>query len=907
MLSPLIVLLAPVAEAAETGAIRGHVEDDQGIGVPGATIVLSGPGIAGQVTVQTDEEGDFRVVSAPVGTHQMEIVKSGFTKVQRKVTVRLDETAFVPVTLGVSGGEVVIVEEILPVIDTTRSSFSTELSAEMLANLPTGRSYQDAVNMIPGVYGRVDTESGGPGSGNPSVRGEGAYGNNYFLDGISTRDPTTKTFGQDVNFDAIEDIQVYTDGAPAEFGQATGMMVNVVTKDGGDEHHGSAAYYLSNSASTGKYDILNLETGVEEPTTKRTFTAHEVSMTAGGPVVKEKLWYFAGLDGSMGKYWFEGTDPAKDPAYEPQGLEGFAKLTWFATPDLSVQYQFSGALSDVPNYETSALYSSEAQGHYSSRDLSHMLTGRWRPDTTTELELKSLYFSGHIDVTPESGSEADPQIKNVETGEITNNYDSFDYNTRGRLGWTAKITKLLDGSTGGHKVKAGLEQWALTDSRYLKFTGPGDGVTYEATTDRPCVTEDYSDCSGYTEYADVGGALGHTGNVFSAFLQDDWQPADPVTLNVGARIDHETLYQNSGTQAYDAWMPAPRLGLAWDLTHDSKTLVSANYGRYYDVAGNGLAEWADTRSSYIFKYYEYNAQTGQYDLIYEQNPETNPSTYDENLRPYHMDKLALGIEREILPLFSIGVRGIVSHTEDLPEDVHTSDFSYTITNTEFKYRDYRALEFTAEKKLHDGWQVLASYTLGEAKGHMPGQFELSSGGEIGSDGDQVGVYLDDMNDMDVREDYFDAGYGWLLQGLAGLGTETDDAGYYGYLPYHSLHHVKVNGSYTFGFGTTLGLVYEFDSGHAWQKRGFVDLYGDYYAFPEGRGTRFMPPVQYVDVHLAHKLDFKRGRSAELVVNVYNVADFATPVTYYENDNASFGTVLYRQAPRSIEAGLKVTY
>jgi hypothetical protein len=119
--------------------------------------------------------------------------------------------------------------------------------------------------------------------------------------------------------------------------------------------------------------------------------------------------------------------------------------------------------------------------------------------------------------------------------------------------------------------------------------------------------------------------------------------------------------------------------------------------------------------------------------------------------------------------------------------------------------------------------------------------------------------------------------------------------------------VKVNGSYTFNFGTTVGLVYEFDSGHAWQKRAYTELYQDYYSMPEGRGSRFMPPTNYVDLHLGHAIKLPHGRGIEVSVDVFNLLDLSAPITYYENDDENFGLTLYRQAPRSIRAMLKGYY
>ncbi len=399
-------------------------------------------------------------------------------------------------------------------------------------------------------------------------------------------------------------------------------------------------------------------------------------------------------------------------------------------------------------------------------------------------------------------------------------------------------------------------------------------------------------------------------------------------MNLGFRVDHEVLFQNEGEKILGEWMPAPRLGAAWDITNDSKTLLSVNAGRYYDLNGNAFAEWGDTRSAYSYDYYV-NSADG-YQLRWSQGSEATPLVYcteesimaqpEEDqaalieacgglntLKPYHMDKLVLSFQREILPLFALGVKGIISTTRDLPEDVNYDDYYWVITNPEEKRRDYRALEFTAERKFDDVWQLLASYTLSESMGTTPGQFETASGSSWGGDGNGVGVYADDVNDMDTRSEYFESGWGRYLNGLYGLGTSSDNAGWYGYLPYHSFHIIKVSGSYTLPFGTTLGAVYEFDSGHAWQKRGWVALYADYMAFPEGRGSRFMPAVHYIDLRAAHKFTFNNENTLEFTVDVFNVPDLSQAITYYENDNAMLGMTMYRQSPRSIRLGMKYTY
>lgn len=927
MLSWALFAITAPAYAGEAGNITGKVEDTSGMEVPGAVVTVSGANLAGDLQTVTDDQGGFRFLSVPPGSHTLLIQAPGLTPARANVTVRLDETVFVPVRLDVGSIEITIVDK-PPAIDTTRTSLSTELSAEALEHLPTGRSYQDTVKMLPGVSGRVDTQDGGPSTGNPSVRGEGQYGNNYLVDGISTRDPATKTFGTDVNFDAISDIQVYTDGAPAEFGQATGMLVNVVTKDGGDEHHGSGGYYLGSGLSFGTYGILDPELHQEVQTKKRSFMDHEISLTAGGPILKERLWYFAAVDLATGETVYEGADP--EYPYAAQSAGGFAKLSWFITPDMSLRYQFNGQFTDISNSETSDQFLPESQSHYASNDLGHQLTFKVRPNATGEVEAQALYQRGKVNTTPESGETETPSTQNLDTGVYSGNYTGIDTGTRVRAGGSLKWTQLASGRRGQqHRFKVGAELWRLYQDRAITYSGPDDGISYLSAPDEgyPCVTTDHSDCYGYTTYEQAG-TIGHGAIVASAFIQDDWQPIPTFSTNIGVRMDKETLENSSGDVVVDSWMFSPRLGASWDATNDKKTVVSVNAGRYYDINGNTFADWGDTRSAYVYKQYAYDPQTNQYVLVYEQSPASSPSVYCNemslsqlsaqerayvepycagSLRPYHMDKLVLAVQREIVPLLVVSLRGILSQTVDIPEDVNIDDSYFIITNPASKRRDYRALELAVTRRFDDHWQVLASYTLSESKGTMPGQFETSSGGSIGSSGNEVGVYDDDVSDLDTRTGYFDAGDGAYLDGLSGLGTSTDDAGYYGYLPYHSFHSIKVNGSYTFNFGTTFGLVYEFDSGHAWQKRAFTETYQDYYSFPEGRGSRFMPASHYIDVHLAHRLDLKNERSAEIVVDVFNVADFSAPITYYENDNANFGLTLYRQEPRSVRVGLKIGY
>jgi len=960
-----LMLNVEVAQAIETGNIQGVVLDEGEIEVPGAEVVLSGTELAGERRMTTPENGSFRFDGLSPGTYELNVTFKGATIARALVTVSLNTTTTVRIPAKMGGvSEEIEVVGYRPVIDVTAPSFGQNLSEAQIQNLPVGRTYQDVVETIPGVSGRIDTSEGGGGDGNPSVRGEGQYGNNYFIDGVSTRDPATKTFGQSVNFDAIQEIQVYTDGAPAEFGQFTGMVVNVVTKDGGDEHHGSAAVFYSQHAFFDKtYPILDLDTGKEEETTKARFNAANFAGTAGGPIVKEKLWYFTSLDLAYSTALPEGVED--DNAIITRSGDFIGKLTWFPTSAWTLRYIGGVGYSPRPGFDVSQFILPEAASDRTDWDQSHRITATLAPDDKNTLELRLGYLNTNIDVVPSSGDELAAAYQD-ELGALRGNAYNFDYNDRNRYGGGLTFTRYLDKFIGEHEIKIGADAYVLNSTRDLLNTGrvtdfewvvdtngdgvpePADGASdvgtrYQASEGYPCKEADFSDCGVREHWTNVG-PLSQRVFTYSFFAQDDWSPFERLTLNLGARVDMEDGRNNEGDRhpsqivtefnelvddrTIGEYGPlvvvSPRLGFTLDPFGDGKSKVSGHYGVYADLAGNNLWEWGNNRSASGFVRYIRDA-SGEWAYSNTQDPVGAKLIYDEDLKPPRLQKANIGIEREVIKDLAIGIRGILSRTKNIPEDVHvdydilnppeTNDGNdWYIMNSPIKERVYRALELTVNKTFDEVWQLYGAYTLSESFGHTPGQFELPPGGTSGSDGNAVGVYLDDLGEQEDREAFYENGNGWYLDALNGLGHYSvsdpeyyDEAGWFGYLPYDSRHLITLNGSYTAPFGSTFGLVYEFDSGHAWQKRTNT-IYDPGTAFGQGRGTRRMPAVHYVDVRLAHQIGLgTEDRSLEATLDIFNLLGFAQSITYYETDAPGFGNTLYRQSPRSVRLGLKFRY
>ena len=251
----LLFLVAGVAFADQTGEIRGTVTDVSGGPLPGVLVTARSPSLQGQRTAVSDARGAFRLPLLPVGTYELAFALPGFDGLTLAGNeVGLGQTITVPVTMKLAGitGAVTVTSE-NPLIDATRADTSYRLSGEELARIPAqGRTIAEVVGFTPGVTGvRVNTVTGTD-TGLPSFRGEGDAGNNWLVDGLSTKGVQKNDAGVRINYDAWEEVQVVSDGFSPELGQTMGGVVNVVTKSGGNALPGRAGRAREGPESPGR-------------------------------------------------------------------------------------------------------------------------------------------------------------------------------------------------------------------------------------------------------------------------------------------------------------------------------------------------------------------------------------------------------------------------------------------------------------------------------------------------------------------------------------------------------------------------------------------------------------------------------------------------------------------------------
>lgn len=236
------------AQETTTGSLTGTVIDVQGAPMPGATV--SATSAQGSRSFATDSAGRFFARYLTPGKHAVKVEQGGFSPVEQKnVDVRLGQRLELSFTMKVGGlEETVEVVGAAPVIDTSSTTAGGVLDNESLKRLPVGRNFTDSLYLLPGV-----SSSGGLGEANPSIAGASGLENNYVVDGVNITHVGYggvgvyggfSLQGNGVTQEFIKETQVKTAGFEAEYGQATGGVVNVVTQSGTNDLHGSVFAYF---------------------------------------------------------------------------------------------------------------------------------------------------------------------------------------------------------------------------------------------------------------------------------------------------------------------------------------------------------------------------------------------------------------------------------------------------------------------------------------------------------------------------------------------------------------------------------------------------------------------------------------------------------------------------------------
>src|SRR5947208_10251166 len=296
VLSFVLVVLFPIAlvfsqTQITTGTIQAVVKDESGGVLPGASVTIRNVETNFQRSLATGPDGRFVAPQLPPGKYSATVSQPGFaTLVQENLTLTVGQAISLTLTLKISTVQQTITVTGSPVLDSTKTESSSTLNERTVESTPVlGRKFEDLLTLTPGV-----SIVQGPDGDEINFNGQRGIFNNISLDG---GDYNNGFFGEqlggqraaiDITLDAVKEFQVVASGANAEFGRTAGGVVNVITKSGTNDVHGSGFEYFRTEA-------LTAATSDGKPL--QDFRRNQFGGSFGGPIAKDKLFFFAAAEG----------------------------------------------------------------------------------------------------------------------------------------------------------------------------------------------------------------------------------------------------------------------------------------------------------------------------------------------------------------------------------------------------------------------------------------------------------------------------------------------------------------------------------------------------------------------------------------------------------------------------------
>jgi hypothetical protein len=646
-LALLLLVLIAVPAGAQTlvGSIAGAVTDEQGGALPGVTVSLIGK--TGTRTTVSGTDGMYRFAAVDPGGYSVQANVTGFqTHKVDNVSVSVGKQVTVDFGLKVGGRtEDVTVTAEAPVVDTQSSATQNQLSQDLLFNMPIrqGNTATNLLNFAPGV-----TDSSAYG-------GDASSANGLLIDGVDTRDPSGGTAWTFYNFNIVDEVQIQGIGAPAEYGAFTGAIVNTITKSGGNRFAGlfDAIWTKSSLASNNLTDaIRTANPALADPAKTKTLT--DLTTQLSGPIIKDKLFFFL----SAQRYHRQDDPTGPSTVRDEISPRVNGKVTWqpSANDTIMGHVQFD-SYSIIGRAGVSALVATD---NLTNREDAPewFWVGNWRHlfGSKTYVEAKYTGWWGFYDLNP----EVNRPLRIDENGGYNPNSGQgwFYYADRGRHQLNVALSHFAD-KWGKHNFKFGAEiERSKTRDRY-GFVG-----LY------------YYDYGGSPYYAyDYGYDIQGRNKRNSVYAQDSWQVGSRLTLNPGIRVDFLGGKHPDGEQAYDATNVAPRLGFAFDLTGDHKTVLKGSYSQYYEGIFNDIYKAATPG---IEDYITYDAShcpsvntTCPSNLLVETDRTPTPiAIVDPDIKHPRVDEVSLGIERALGNDIRVSVTGIRRENKNLVGTVY---------------------------------------------------------------------------------------------------------------------------------------------------------------------------------------------------------------------------------------------
>ena len=768
----LIALLAlasapPAAAQATTGAIAGTITDTQGGVLPGVTLTVTNSDNGNTRSVVTEVDGKYRFAGLQPGRYEVRAELQGFSTVEVKnivLTIGLEYPK--DISMGVQTlQESVTVTGEAPVVETTKTEVGAVVTQEQISTLPVqDRSVVNLTLLVPGT-GQDTARVKRP---NASVGAAiGTASTNFLVDGVPNVTAKTAEPRSDIPQAGVREFAVHTSQQPAQYGWRPGGTVSIVTKSGTNTFSGEAFEFFRNQAMTrlDKFAQAAVDAGQgDEPK----YSRNQWGGAVGGPIVKNKLHFFGTYERTDEHAYFTVSAPAQFyGSFNGSFRGGFAqdlsmfRVDYQMTPNQNVMFRylnehtlffcngcggtasnFSAGDEFIPRYTTAGTHT-----WVIGNNMVNEINWQWARQTDTTAMSK--------DFTPPTCQKQQTVLGGDTLGCTRYVFPSFSWGYAQCLppcmqnpGTTTPFKDIYESlsiSMGSHNLKVG---GAYSNYKTHEDAAPNPLGTWTFSVDQyfnPADPNfDIKKLTGARQYAQTWPVVFRDipDHLYTGYMQDEWKATRQLTLNLGLRLDYQTM-------AWDEWVTQdrypkplpyvdfasrsgkplwqPRVGFAWDVAGDGKSVMRGGIGSAYQVFFNGnqgpeLVALLQNNINITNPSYP-DPFGGRDPISFVSTAPPNIGIMANDLKNAPTTTGSIGFSQQFRTDMAINVDGVVQEVHNLPLTYNINQ-PYTptgqrplpewgqisITKTIGNY-EYKAFLVRLEKRLSNRYQYQVAYTL----------------------------------------------------------------------------------------------------------------------------------------------------------------------------------------------------
>lgn len=624
VLALFVSLSSPAFAQQGTAEIRGRTVDQQNAALPGVTITITNQDTGNFRSVVSGGDGTWLAPALPPGKYQVSAELSGFKKfLRRDLTLAVGTQLAIDVQLEIGAlEETVTVSSEAPLIDATSKEIGGNISTKELADIPTiSRNFTYFAGLLPGVVPTANLASWG--SDTLTANGVDSRNNSYLVDGAWDNDDY---LGQNngaqarVPLEAAQEFQVLIGQFDAEFGRTSGAIVNAVIKSGTNQFHGSGFEYFTNRTLRAK-DFFQEQNNLAEPDT----TKEEFGFSVGGPIVKDKVHFFADVE----RVHLNEGRTIQIPARPELNYATFTETRVWDTV-YRIDHQLSANNSWGGRWITE--WSPQKNQTNNAAVTLTAAQQEWDRDDTGLVHLNSVLGGNRVNTVRLSLTREDDRFapngfpgcnQNLPIGIVweANFDDCVQTNRTAMLAAAPNLTFLTfqDGvrnagthwitdspefsdtfswyvpgrRTGTHDMKFGFQmyyvQWRYQNHSQLNgtFNFPSNGPY------NPANPRSYPER--LTIQTPIDSVITMTQKAYTGFVQDKWHVSNNATFNLGLRYDidftplneaNNPAFSDPGDYPVDKNNISPRVGFTYTM-NEGRSLIRTGWGLFYDKTNFG--------------------------------------------------------------------------------------------------------------------------------------------------------------------------------------------------------------------------------------------------------------------------------------------------------------------------------